>query len=232
MISSPIAIKIRNLTRKLGLNKLVGSFLASKDYEDKFGNAVNREIRPGDIVWDIGANMGIYTQIFLDGVSPQGKVVAFEPAPSCYIELQKKYKDNPLVKLKNIAVGARNDVLSMNIEQNPLAATHKIIDQSNSSSSDNLVEVQVRSLDSIIESEPELIPNIIKIDVEGYEGQVIDGMNNLLTQKQLRCIGIEVHFGLLNERGESNRPQQIEKILKDNNFVVSWTDSSHIIATR
>jgi FkbM family methyltransferase len=230
MISSPIVIKVRNFTRKLGLNKLVAGFLTSKKYEDKFGDAISSQIRPGDIVWDIGANMGIYTQVFLNGVSPQGKVVAFEPAPSCYLELQKKYKDNPLVELKNIAVGAKNDTLSMNIEENPLASTHKIIDQSNFISSDNLVEVQVRSLDSIIESE--LMPNIIKIDVEGYEGQIIDGMNNLLTQKQLRCIGIEVHFGLLNERGESNRPQQIEKILKDNNFVVSWTDSSHIIATR
>jgi len=57
-------------------------------------------------------------------------------------------------------------------------------------------------------------------------------MQNLLTQKKLRCIGIEVHFGLLNDRGESNQPQEIERILKQNNFVVNWTDSSHIIATR
>ena len=42
---------------------------------------------------------------------------------------------------------------------------------------------------SIINLAPELIPNVIKIDVEGYEVQVLDGMQNLLTQKQLRCIG-------------------------------------------
>jgi FkbM family methyltransferase len=232
MISSPIAVKVRNFTRKLGLNRFIANLLTSKEYEDKFGNAISSKIKLGDIVWDIGANRGIYTQIFLDRIGSQGKVVAFEPAPSCYSELQKKYESNSLVQLKNIAVGSSNTILSMNIEADPLAATHKIVDQNDINNDDSLIKVQVRSLDSLIESEADLIPNVIKIDVEGYEGQVLDGMKNLLTYKQIRCIGIEVHFGLLNERGEGNRPQQIEKALKENGFVVDWTDSSHIIATR
>jgi FkbM family methyltransferase len=134
--------------------------------------------------------------------------------------------------LKNLAIGSKDETLSMNIEEDPLAATHRIADGINPTNQSSLVQVQVRSSDSIIQSDPELIPNIIKLDVEGYEGQVIDGMQNLLKQKQLRCIGIEIHFALLNERGETNRPQEIEQTLKENNFVVSWTDSSHIIAVR
>jgi FkbM family methyltransferase len=232
MISSPIAIKIRNYTRKLGINKLIASLLASKQYEDRFGNAISSQIRSGDIVWDIGANLGIYTQIFLDSVSPNGQVVAFEPAPSCFEKLQQKFKNHHQVKLNNIAIGSQDEISFISLESDPLAATHQVIETDKISNANNVVEIQVRSSDSIIHSEPELIPNIIKIDVEGYEGQVIDGMQHLLTEKKLRCIGIEVHFGLLNERGETNRPQQIESILQKNNFVVNWTDSSHIIATR
>jgi FkbM family methyltransferase len=168
----------------------------------------------------------------LKSVSTDGKVIAFEPTPACFLQLKKKFDNTPQVKLKNLAIGSKNETLLMNIEENPLAATHKIVDATNPGNLSGLVQVQVRSSDSIIQSEPELTPNIIKLDVEGYEGQVIDGMQNLLKQKQLRCIGIEIHFALLNERGETNRPQKIEKTLKENNFVVSWTDSSHIIAIR
>ena len=66
MISSPFAIKVRSLTRKIGLNKIISNILTSRKYEDRFGNAINNQIQPGDVVWDIGANLGIYTQIFLD----------------------------------------------------------------------------------------------------------------------------------------------------------------------
>lgn len=232
MISSPFTIKVRNLTRKIGLNKLISNILTSREYEDRFGNAIINQIQPGDVVWDIGANLGIYTQIFLDSTSNLGSVVAFEPVPPCFKELQQKFSDVSNVYLKNIGVGSQDEVSFMRIEQDPLAATHNIIDTEKSSELDNLTKVEIRSPDSLIASEPELIPNIIKIDVEGFEGQVIDGMESLLKNPQLRCIGIEVHFGLLNDRGEANRPQQIEKVLKENNFTVGWTDSSHILATR
>lgn len=233
MISSPFAIKVRNVTRKVGLNKLISNILTSKEYEDRFGNAINNQIQPGDIVWDIGANLGIYTQIFLDSVSSTGSIVAFEPVIPCFQKLQQKFSDVSNVYLKNIGMGAKDEVSFIRIEQDPLAATHNIVDLDKASeTSDNLHKVEIRSSDSFIASEPELIPNIIKIDVEGYEGQVIDGMKNLLSNPKLRCVGIEVHFGLLNDRGEVNRPQEIEKILKQNNFIVRWTDSSHILATR
>lgn len=231
MISSSIMIQLRNFTRALGLNKVIAGFLSSKKYEDRFGDTMIKQVKPGDIVWDIGANLGLYTEKFSVQVSPTGKVIAFEPVPSCFDELHKKYDLNRLVVLKNIALGAKDSTASMNIESNPLAATHKIVDAENITSV-NTTLVKVSSADSIISLDPDIIPNIIKIDVEGYEGQVLDGMKNLLKQQKVRCIGIEIHFGLLNERHEANRPQAIENLLKEHGFLVSWTDLSHIVATR
>jgi hypothetical protein len=54
----------------------------------------------------------------------------------------------------------------------------------------------------------------------------------LLDDPRLRCIGIEVHFGVLDERGESARPKQIEQSLLQHGFRVRWTDPSHLIALR
>lgn len=232
MITSPFTIKLRNFTRSIGLNKIIAQILSSDNYEDSFGNALNAEIIEGDTVWDIGANLGIYTKIFLESVSSEGQIVAYEPAPSCFEQLQCKFSDANNVIIRNIAIGSQDEFAFIDIDKNPLAATHKIISECESLSLNEANKVEIRSSDSIIEAESQLIPNIIKIDVEGYEGQVVDGMKGLLGNPKLRCVGIEVHFGLLSDRGEENRPQEIESIFRKNGFLVRWTDSSHIIATR
>ncbi len=69
---------------------------------------------------------------------------------------------------------------------------------------------------------PELFPDLVKIDVEGHEGAVLDGMRDLLSNQRLRCIGIEVHFGLLEECGEAHRPRQMEETLGKHGFQVRW----------
>lgn len=50
--------------------------------------------------------------------------------------------------------------------------------------------------------------------------------------KRLHSIGIEVHFGVLEERGESAQAKQMEQTLAHNGFTVRWTDRSHLLATR
>ncbi len=74
--------------------------------------------------------------------------------------------------------------------------------------------------------------NLVKIDVERHERAVIDGMQDLLDDPRLRCIGIEVHFGLLGERGESSRLKQIEKTLLLHVFGIRWPHPAHLIASR
>jgi hypothetical protein len=53
-----------------------------------------------------------------------------------------------------------------------------------------------------------------------------------LSAPSLRSIGIEVHFGILKDRGMSGVPKLIEELLQRNGFVVHWPDSSHILAKR
>ena len=231
MLTSPVIIRLRNLTRKLGINKVISSLVSSDSYEDKFGVAFQSQIRTGDTVWDIGANVGLYTHQFKERAAPGGVVVAFEPTPSCFGELQRQFVSNNQVVLKNWAVGEDDGQIIMAIEEDLLAATHRIILDS-SKGNMRSVTVDVRSAASIIKQEPLLFPNIVKIDVEGHEGHVIDGFADVLSDSRLRCIGIEMHFGLLAERGESNRPKQIEELLSNKGFTNRWTDASHLLATR
>ena len=110
--------------------------------------------------------------------------------------------------------------------------TNKILTSDSQSSGDDTVMIKVRSGDSLIGSEELKVPNFIKIDVEGYESDVIKGMADLLKEPELRTLAIEIHFALLEERGLREAPRDIVAELKQNNFTVCWTDPSHIVATR
>lgn len=229
MLASTLIIRLRSLTRKLGINKFLGMVISRGLYEDRFGAAFHAQIIPGDVVWDIGANVGLYTATFYDATGPAGQVVAFEPTQACFRKLVEMFSDNSRVVLKNIAVGDVDGVLTMAIEPDVLAATHRVV---MGDGGEGLVTVDVRSAASLVAANPELFPNIVKIDVEGHEGLVLDGFESLLSDRRLHCVGIEVHFGLLEERGESGRPKQMEQTLKRHGFQTLWTDPSHLLATR
>lgn len=232
MLTSPWAVFLRGISRRLGLNKLIARLVFSRRYEDRFGPAVKHEVRSGDTVWDIGANVGLYTKEFLDGVGPSGRVVAFEPVPACFGKLLERCEGSPQARLKNIAMGDADGSIAMSLEADALAATHRVVGTGVGVGGEGLVKVAVRSADSLVADEPELFPNVVKIDVEGHEGAVMDGMQTLLPDKRLRCIGIEVHFGLLDARGERKRPKQMEQTLIRHGFQVRWTDPSHLLAVR
>src|ERR1051325_8893506 len=70
----------RNLGRAIGLNRLLAS-RGRTAYEDRFQATMLRQVRSGDVVWDVGANQGIYSHKFSSLVGPSGKVIAIEPSP-------------------------------------------------------------------------------------------------------------------------------------------------------
>lgn len=229
-LTSPFLTSVRRLARRTGVTRLLGRVLATRDYEDRFSSALASQLRQGDVIWDVGANLGLYTREFASATGPNGLVVAFEPVAACASRLQTDFADNERVLVWNVALGDSDGNVCMAVDSNPLAATHRVL--KNPPDSEGAVIVEVRSAASVVEENPSLFPNFVKIDVEGHEGAVIDGMESLLTDHRLRCIGIEVHFGLLDQRHEGYRPRQIERTLLSNGFRVRWTDPSHILALR
>ena len=232
MYSSRFLITVRNLTRKLGLNKLILGILDRGGYEDKFGKAILERLQDGDCVWDIGANVGYYSSQFSARVGNEGMVIAFEPVPACYMALKLRVKNISTIQTVNVAIGAKDREVLMVLENEDLSSTHRILSSKAQPAGSITCNVMERSAESIIQEHPEWFPNVIKIDVEGYEGVVFDGLDALLADSRLRCLGVEVHFRLLEERGERDHPILIEQSLKHNGFKVRWTDSSHLIALR
>jgi hypothetical protein len=75
-------------------------------------------------------------------------------------------------------------------------------------------------------------PNVIKVDVEGFEEEVLLGMGDVLTSPELRSVLVEVHFLKLEVRGRATAPVRIEKLLKSKGFRTDWVDASHLVGTR
>jgi hypothetical protein len=76
------------------------------------------------------------------------------------------------------------------------------------------------------------VPNIVKIDVEGLEEDVLEGMERMLDEPALRGIFMEVHFHVLELRGERAAPIRIEKKLRARGFKTEWVGASHLRANR
>lgn len=217
----------RNVGRTLGLNKWIASYLLGGGYETKYDNSFSGALQQGDCVWDVGANVGYYTRLFSERVGERGKVFAFEPSPVNFERLSTACATLDNVTLFQSGLGKENSKLRFQQGTDDLGATSRIVD----AESEGLA-VDIRSGASLISSEDALLPNAIKIDVEGFEYEVLEGLGEHLKNPGLRVIGVEVHFGILKERGVPRAPQEIEDMLWRNGFSVSWPDSSHILAVR
>lgn len=222
---------LRNLGRAMGLNRMWASLVARRDYEDRFQVVMLGAIRQGDVVWDVGANVGLYSRKFSDIAGTSGKVFAFEPSPVNLRRLYEAVGSLSNVAVVPVALGEREGVAAFEQGSDPLGATSRIVDRAGGDSVER-VEIRLSSGDSLVSSGVVAFPNVIKIDTEGFELDVLLGLTKTLEEKCLRALCIEVHFGLLQERGLSNAPSEIEKLLVSSGFSLAWPDASHIVATR
>jgi FkbM family methyltransferase len=221
-------IKARSIARRIGLKRLYYR-LAPYAYEEKFHNEICAELRQGDLIWDVGANLGFYTKIFAEKTGSSGRVFAFEPVPETYEKLCRATRDYPWVENEHIALSDFDGSSRLLIDA--VGTMGHLESFAGETSTAISVNVPVMRGDSYF-AKSGMTPNVLKIDVEGFEEEVLAGMKTLLAAPQLRAVFLEVHFGILESRGRPEAPLQIEKLLRGNSLIPSWVDASHIVAKR
>lgn len=235
-LAAPHRVKteLRSIARRVGVVKVVHQLqhLAGMDreYEAKFGRALQAAVNRGDTVWDVGANLGLYTRMFSDWVGPEGQVVAFEPVPSCFSTLRDRTKECANVRVLNVGLSDVEVRLPMHMAEDPRGATHTFAAQPGPAGP--VVELPVYPGDALRHAERLPIPNVLKIDVEGFEPEVLRGLDATLREPACRTVLCEVHFGLLESRGQKHAPEAIQRYLGDRGFSVKWIDASHLGAYR
>ena len=213
----------RSITRKAGLTPAfnrVRMLWHDKEYEDKFAPALLNSIRSDDCVWDIGANTGFYTEQL---ATRARHVVAFEPISENMERLKQRRLPN--VRCVQAALGDTEAVVTMTKN-----AQYSSIVESPYVPSDAAREtVAVKVGDKLLSELP--APTVVKIDVEGYEPEVIRGMQQAL--RHVRGAFIEIHFAILERRGMRQAPAAIVRDLKKLGLAsIKWVDASHIAALR
>lgn len=215
----------RNAGRTVGLNRVLARF-GDKGYERKYDEQLTSRIHPGDTVWDVGANVGYYVAQFSRLVGPRGTVVAFEPSARNFQRLQAACASLPNVRLRPCGLGNVRGRVHFQQGADDLGATSKVVDGAGA----DVVEIEVG--DRLVAAGTAPPPNAIKIDVEGFEGEVIEGLATCINSPALRVVGVEVHFGILAQRGLGHVPRTIEGTLAAAGLTVGWPDKSHLLATR
>lgn len=231
-----ITTALRAWARKLGIISLIAQgqeilekITGNNTYELAFNNAMLQAIKPGDVVWDVGANLGLYTRKFSVMVGNQGIVHAFEPVDTCFSALKAACATLQNTCFHNLALGDQKKTLSMYLSNNSLGATHSFVNTSHSEKN-KINEISIAPGDYLIEKENVNCPNIIKIDVEGYEEEVLQGLKKTLAKPECRAVFCEIHFSMLCKKGQKHAPARILKFLKTFEFSVKWVDRSHIAA--
>ena len=131
-------------------------------------------IHPGDTVVDIGANRGMFALVASSLVSKSGRVICYEPNPDCVATLRREVSANRIenLDLRPYALGNRDEELILSI---PLSDHDQATLSVNAFSNDAVRKV--KSKVAIGDQELKAFsPSVIKIDVEGFEFNVIRGL--------------------------------------------------------
>lgn len=227
---NPLLIKARSIARKTGVIGVINRLRPAGSYEEHFHQALVQAVKPGDLVWDVGANVGLYTEQFCQWVGRDGFVVAFEPGIEACESIRERIPNCPWLQIENAALGETDTTGRLVIVEGSVD-NHVATDTDSDESAANSIPVVISRGDTA-RNRLGRTPNIIKVDVEGFEEEVLLGMGDVLTSPELRSVLVEVHFLKLEVRGRATAPVRIEKLLNSKGFTTNWVDASHLVGTR
>jgi FkbM family methyltransferase len=171
---------------------------------------VARHLRPGDIFIDIGAHIGWFTTLAADRVGATGRVVACEPYPANAASLRENLTRNCCrnVELIDTALGSRTGTVTLGRGGGDSGAVTAV-----DWDRDRRVDVRMATLDDIAAGLGTIA--LMKVDVEGWEAQILQGAAKTLLRT--KCVLIEINPPALAKAGTS--PDELIALLQEAGFV-------------
>jgi FkbM family methyltransferase len=164
-------------TDDLGL----ATFLAEGvTWEPETSNLLDLTLREGMTFVDVGANIGLHTLLGARAVGPSGVVFAFEPTPKVFQLLQRSEYLNGLgdiCRCTNLALSTSEGVATLHVSD---VCGHNSLYQLADEEEKSQLPVKTASFDAMFQEAPQI--DVVKLDVEGAELDVLDGMKHLLAK--------------------------------------------------
>lgn len=180
------------------------------------------QVKPNDVILDIGAHIGTITLPLAKSVGPDGRVYAFEPDLDNFKLLSKNIAANQIcnVVAEHIAVSDRTATIRL-YQSTSCSALHRIHPSGYCRRS---VEVKAISLNDYFESRPQRV-DVVKIDVEGAELRVLRGSQCLIKANPSIRFLIEFVPAWIVEGG--HRVDDVVEFFRDNGFVLFEVDEEN-----
>jgi FkbM family methyltransferase len=162
-----------------------------REETERFSGFYADLIKPGDLCFDIGANLGNRVRGFR---SLGSRVVAVEPQPACFSKLAAEFSRDRQVELVQMAVTAEPGEIDLRISPNHVLSTTSPAFISNTRSSgrfadavwDRVLRVGTTTLDALINRYG--MPVFIKIDIEGGESQALAGLSHAVSALSIEWV--------------------------------------------
>ena len=205
-----IKIVIRKSFNIFGLDikkKLNLSF--DEIYKKKFKNP---------IIFDVGANEGQSVKRF-NLIFPKCIIHSFEPIKSCFNNIKNSYSGKRFL-INNFALGERkgkkNFFINKYLGTSSLLKINKKYKELNGNKVVNNLNIKIMTLDQYVNLNKIKKIDILKIDVQGYEINVLKGAKKSLKKGMIKFIELEIIFNDYYERNV--KLHEIDSIMCKNNF--------------
>jgi FkbM family methyltransferase len=189
-----VAINRNNRKRKLRntpASKLGIGYLSSLELLE----LIKADGYDGKTIYDIGANIGTWT-LLAKAFFPESTIHAFEPLSNHLTQFNEKTKELKNINIHTFCLGSENTESIINVSS--FSDSSSLLDSAPLEFEEfgiqkiNEEKVQVKRLDTVIESGLAIAPDIVKIDVQGFELEVLKGMGDYLNSTTYLII--EVSF--------------------------------------
>lgn len=160
---------------------------------EEWGTEVLRGLlRPGQTIVDIGANICYYALFEASVVGPAGKVYAIEPVPANYDLLCRNVELNGYRNTETFQCGIGDRVGKAQMHISHLRNWHSMTDVH---ATGRVIDVDLITLDAFLDGKR--CPSIIRMDVEGFEYEILNGMTKTLADAHKLTLYIEIHPHLM-----------------------------------
>lgn len=147
-------------------------------------------INENSIVVDVGAHLGVYTNFFTQVINDGGKIYSIELNPSTFNRLQTSFSSHKNVILLNKAVSNNNGVVDFYHDGGHTQTTNILGFDANKNINDKIGSIESVRLDTLLEKEENI--DLIKIDVEGAEIKVLEGLEGVILK--VKYLLVECHM--------------------------------------
>lgn len=155
-------------------------------YEPDMEKAISELVKPGDVVYDVGGNIGYISLLFSKAVGQSGQVFCFEPLPENVTRIQTNLSLNRVTNVQVVAAAVIDSDRDVQFLQHESVGMGKVEGSAGRDDQTYTGHLTVKGicLDNLAQQEKVPEPDVIKLDIEGGEVLALPGMKNLLARKK------------------------------------------------